>query len=143
MGRRWDQETHGKKRWYLMLNPKKQQQWGRCVARFENLFVARNITSDNRKKSVLLHHGSEEIFDIYIILQSDISGTFEDTKRCLTEHCAPKHNSEYEIYMSRQNSSEAVNDSYYTRLLSLSKNYDFFYAEKKRDKITQITKMYF
>ena len=57
--------------------------WERWIARFENLLVAKNITGDNRKKALLLHHAGEEVFDLYFTLQTDDNNdTYTDTKQC-------------------------------------------------------------
>ena len=84
----------------------------------------------------------EEVVDLYITLQYNISETFKDTKRCLTEHFAPKRNAEYEIYMFRQcvqNGSELI-DSYYTTFFHLyQKHCEFYDAENKITDIQKFT----
>ena len=39
--------------------------WRKWLAKFENLVCALDITSDARKKALLLHYGGEEIYGIY------------------------------------------------------------------------------
>ena len=39
--------------------------WRKWLAKFENLVCALDITSDARKKALLLHYGGEEIYKIY------------------------------------------------------------------------------
>ena len=49
--------------------------WRKWLAKFENLVCALDITSDARKKALLLHCEGEEIYEIYESFSDEKKGT--------------------------------------------------------------------
>lgn len=47
-------------------------EWAKWVGRFENFLAAYNITSDVRKKALLLHYAGKEVHDLYRSLPDDL-----------------------------------------------------------------------
>ena len=96
-----------------------------------------DITSDARKKAVLLHYGGEEIYEIYESFSDEKKGTCAATedgpneynilKRSFTDYFTLKKNTSYERLKFRnitQNKRETI-DSFHTRLRALAINCDF------------------
>ncbi|XP_040061964.1 uncharacterized protein LOC120836930 [Ixodes scapularis] len=118
-------------------------EWAKWVDRFENFLVAYNITSDVRKKALLLHYAGEEVHDLYRSLPDDsssatVSSTAQGAARTSTSeydaarakldaHFAPRINPTFAIYRFRQaqqNVGESL-DAFYARLRQLSRHCNF------------------
>ena len=103
--------------------------WDKYIIRLENLLVAMNVTSINRKNALLLHYIGPECHDIYTTLElpEGEDDLYTKSKTALTNYFKPKVNVEYEKYIFRnckQNQNEAL-DSFCTRLRQLSLNCGF------------------
>lgn len=67
-----------------------ETRWKSWLLRFENFLIAVNITNDERKKALLLHHAGEYVFNIYekIFKQND---KYVDIIRKLNNHFRQKY----------------------------------------------------
>lgn len=133
--------------------------WRKWVEKLENMMCAMDITSDKRKKAVLLHYCGEDTYDIYdsfTDVQKGIDATrvvtpaTEETpevtesieyvtlKRSLTDYFTPKKNSTFETYKFRQIKQEVGEnmDAYYTRLRTQAGLCDFH--DKDSEILSQI-----
>ena len=112
--------------------------WRKWLAKFENLVCALDITSDAPKKTLLLHYGGDEIYEIYESFSDEKKGTGAATddepneynvpKRSFTDFLTSKKNTSYERLKFRnitQNKGETI-DSFHTRLPALAINCDFY-----------------
>lgn len=108
--------------------------WEKWARRLDNLFVAANITSNKRKRALLLHYGGSDLYDIYETLPD--TGGVEDYTALVTAistYFKPKKNIEYEVFefrRSRQKDSETIDD-FHVRLRQMSKNCEFDDANKE------------
>ena len=59
----------------------------------DNLLTGLNITDNDRKRALLLHHAGERVYDIY---DADSEATFDATKKVLDEYFSPKINEQME-----------------------------------------------
>ncbi len=91
--------------------------WDKWVKRFENYVVAINITTEARKRALLLHLVGPRTYEEFETL-SDTGADYETAKNKLTDFFKPKVNVEYEkiqFRMTKQKVSESI-DQYHTRL---------------------------
>ena len=111
--------------------------WRKWLTKFENLVCALDITTDARKKALLLHYGGDEIYEIYESFSEEKKGIgatadgepneYNVLKKSFTDYFTPKKNTSYERLKFRnvtQNAGETI-DSFHTRLRALAVNCDF------------------
>ncbi|CAH1242587.1 Hypp6860 [Branchiostoma lanceolatum] len=85
--------------------------WKRWIDRFENYFVAYNITTDERKKALLLHLVGEETSNIYRNLAPDDTDDFAGAKERLNTHFGPQVNKAMEFHVrTRCNIQVIINE---------------------------------
>ena len=101
--------------------------WDKWVQRLENLFVAMNITDDNRKRALLLHYGGERVHDIFTAEKGDAGDEYKDAKKVLTDYFKPQKNVQMEIYNFRNTKQKEGQtlDEYVTELRQMSKSCEF------------------
>ena len=121
--------------------------WKKWLDKFENLICALDITSDKRKKALLLHYIGEETYDIYdsfsdekkgigatvTVSEREVPNEYNVLKNSLTDYFTPKQNTAYEVFKFRQatqNAGETI-DSYYTRLRTLASTCDFHDVDRE------------
>lgn len=119
--------------------------WESWVARLRNFLLASGTTDDGQKKAILLHCAGEEVFTRFNALDPlKGAGNFKKTVDLLNAHFAAKRNPEYEVFNFRkasQNPGENI-DSFYARLMTLSKHCDFTDVDREiRSQIIQHTTM--
>ena len=117
------------------------QRWSKWVKRLENFFVAANITTEARKRALLLHYAGEEvheIFDNLIVNDSEDVSKYNTVRDKLLGYFNPKKSTEYEIYVFRQ-AKQATGETvgeFCTRLRQLSVNCEF--SDKQSEIKSQI-----
>ena len=119
--------------------------WRKWVAKFENLLCGLNITSDDRKKALLLHYAGDEVFEIYDAMTDEQKGvgavTGDDRhaneypvlKKSLTDYFTPHQNTAFETFKFRQ-ATQALDesiDSFHTRLRSLASHCEFHDTDRE------------
>jgi hypothetical protein len=107
--------------------------WEKWVSRLENFILAKGITSDNRKKGMLLHYAGEDVFELSDSLGVVATTSFDDTKTMLTDYFVPQRNTEYEVFMFRQ-ATQLPNetlDQFHTKLKQLAKNCEFHNTDRE------------
>lgn len=121
-------------------------EWAKWVERFENFIIACNITSDTRKKALLLHYAGEEVFDIFRSLPDSLpapstatsttaapdasrapTSEYAAAKAKLDAHFAPRVNPTFSVYRFRQAQQDVGEslDAFYARLRQLSRHATF------------------
>ncbi|KAL1443311.1 hypothetical protein MTO96_030329 [Rhipicephalus appendiculatus] len=109
-------------------------EWTKWVERFQNFLVACNITSDTRKKALLLHYVGEEVYDLFQSLPAstlETTSEYEAAKAKLDAHFAPRINPPFALYrfrQTKQNVGESL-DAFYARLRQLARHYGFADAD--------------
>ena len=63
------------------------------------------VTSDNRKKALLLHLAGESVFNVYDTLKAE-DDDYECCKRKLTEFYAPQVNEQFAVFEFRRTKQE-------------------------------------
>lgn len=125
-------------------------EWAKWVERFENFIIACNITSDTRKKALLLHYAGEEVFDIFRSLPDSLpapstatsttaapdasrapTSEYAAAKAKLDAHFAPRVNPTFSVYRFRQAQQDVGEslDAFYARLRQLSRHCNFSDAD--------------
>ena len=107
--------------------------WKKWLARFENLVLALGITTDPRKRALLLHYAGEEVYDIYETFAAEEVDKYANLSEKLTSYFEPMKHTDYEIFKFRnckQNTNEGI-DEYVTRLRTLAKTCEFTDVEKE------------
>ncbi|XP_049269122.1 uncharacterized protein LOC125757586 [Rhipicephalus sanguineus] len=105
-------------------------EWTKWVERFQNFLVACNITSDTRKKALLLHYVGEEVYDLFQSLPAstlESTSEYEAAKAKLDAHFAPRINPTFAVYrfrQTKQNVGESL-DAFYARLRQLARHCGF------------------
>jgi hypothetical protein len=116
--------------------------WKKWFAKFENMLRALDVTTDARKKAMLLHYVGEETYDIYDSFTNEQKGVgavdgdnrpneYAVATKSLTDYFTPKKNTTYEVFKFRQatqNPGENI-DSFCTRLRTLASTCEFHNAE--------------
>jgi len=100
--------------------------WEKWLNRFDNYIVAMNITTDIRKKALLLHLAGEKVHEIYETLGQP-GDNFNTTKRVLNTHFTPMQDPAMAVYTFReaaQKEGETI-DQFTTRLRGLAKHCGF------------------
>lgn len=107
--------------------------WRKWLARLDNYLLAKNITSSQRKRAMLLHLAGEEVFDINVSLDHIPGDTYDLLTTKLTAYFAPQKNVEYEIFQFRNAKQEEKEtlDRFHTRLRQLSQNCEFRDVERE------------
>uniref|UniRef100_A0A224Z9X1 RNA-directed DNA polymerase n=1 Tax=Rhipicephalus zambeziensis TaxID=60191 RepID=A0A224Z9X1_9ACAR len=109
-------------------------EWTKWVERFQNFLVACNITSDTRKKALLLHYVGEEVYDLFQSLPAstlETTSEYEAAKAKLDAHFAPRINPTFAVYrfrQTKQNVGESL-DAFYARLRQLARHCGFADAD--------------
>ncbi|XP_049267207.1 uncharacterized protein LOC125756447 [Rhipicephalus sanguineus] len=109
-------------------------EWTKWVERFQNFLVACNITSDTRKKALLLHYVGEEVYDLFQSLPAstlESTSEYEAAKAKLDAHFAPRINPTFAVYrfrQTKQNVGESL-DAFYARLRQLARHCGFADAD--------------
>jgi hypothetical protein len=112
--------------------------WAEWLERFDNYLVAAEITSDDRKRALLLHLAGRKVHQIFEKLNStpraadaatntQAETNFFAAKRALSEHFNPKINVTYNRHifkLTNQASDESL-DQFHTRLSELAQGCDF------------------
>ena len=109
--------------------------WTKWVTSLEFYFDAADVTTDARKKALLLHHMGEATQDIFLstirpYLAAQVPRTAEtyvNIKSALSSHFAPHVNEDFEIFrfrQARQLQDESM-DEYAARLKALAANCKF------------------
>ena len=106
--------------------------WAECLKRFENYLVAAGITSDERKKALLLHltkrkvHQILEKLDSTPILADPATNRLAETN-LNSEHFNPKINVTYNrhVFKSTKLASDESLDQFHTRLSELAQGCNF------------------
>ncbi|XP_072041058.1 uncharacterized protein [Amphiura filiformis] len=97
--------------------------WERWLSRFNSAMVGFDITTDKRKRALLLHFGGADLHDVFDTLpNTGAEDDFNAAVTALTTHFTPKQNIFYETIKfqdSKQESNESVSD-YVTRLRQLA-----------------------
>ena len=126
--------------------------WRKWVAKLENLMCALDITSDARKKALLLHYAGDDVYTLYDSFTDEQKGVgstqqvgeqtvpneYNKLKETLTTHFTPKKNVSYEVLKFRaakQQTNETL-DSFHTRLRTLATYCEF--QNKDNEILTQI-----
>lgn len=101
--------------------------WEKWIKRFDLYLQARAITSDERKKALLLNCGGEGVFDVYETLKIQSNINYQTFTQLLSDYFAPKRNREYEVYVFRglQQGKQQTIDSFHTLLKQKSKYCEF------------------
>ena len=95
--------------------------WSKYVSRFDNFLVAMNITTDPRKRALLLHYGGFELQDVYESLLNT-GTTYAELKTAFAAYFDPKTNDCYETWNFQktiQEDGETV-QRYYLRLKEIA-----------------------
>lgn len=121
--------------------------WKKWIAKFENLLGALDITSDARKKALLLHYCGEDVYDIYdafsdaqkgvgattTVGENDVPNEYPTLKQSLENYFNPKQNPAFEVFKFRQSvqlQGESI-DTYHTRLRTLAATCEFPNVDKE------------
>ena len=115
--------------------------WAKWVTSLEFYFDAAEVTTDARKKALLLHHMGGATQDIFISIirpslanqEPRIAETYASIKSALSSHFAPNVNVDFEIFQfrqARQLQDESM-EEYVGRLRGLAINCKFPNAEKE------------
>ncbi len=94
--------------------------WERWLNRFENFLIALNITTDVRKKALLLHYAGEGVYEVYETLR-EAADDYDAVKTKLTIHFKPLKHTQYHVWefrQAKQDQNESL-DAYVTRLHTL------------------------
>ena len=107
--------------------------WPKYLKRLENFFTAFNISSDSRKRAMLLYYAGEEVQDVFETISPAPADTYEAATAALTLYFCPKDikNVEFERFTFRQAKQlqdESVAD-FNTRLQRLSQTCEFVNTE--------------
>lgn len=103
--------------------------WKTYSKRFVNMLTAFGITNNAKKKALLLHYGGEQIFEVYSSFpENEVEDkSFEDILRMFDGYFNPKVNTEYQIYLfrqERQGHNEPI-DKFCSRLRKLAMSCNF------------------
>ncbi len=126
-----------------------ENRWKVLINKLENLLCGLDITSDQRKKALLLHYGGDDIYELFDSMSDEQKGVdsrdgdgnpnqFQVFKESLTTYFTPKRNTSFETFKFRrltQQAGEGI-DAFYTRLRRMSANCDF--ANTEREILAQI-----
>ena len=102
------------------------QRWNKWKKSFQYFHIASGITSDSKKKSLLLHlvgSGTQEIFDTLV----NTGTTYEEALAALDQHFEVRKNIPFErskFHQAKQESSESI-EQYVTRLRQLCKHCEY------------------
>ena len=106
--------------------------WSQWLERFEQYLKATNITTNARKRALLLYQAGPEVYDIFkTIPNTGADDAYDTTVQKLTEYFEPDQNRIYQTYVFRQTiqgSTETL-DAYHTKLRGLAKFCDFHDAD--------------
>jgi hypothetical protein len=110
------------------------QRWDKWTKRFNNFFVAMNITDATRKRALLLHYIGRSAFDIFETLtDTGDAKAYDKAIDRLTEHFTPQRNIDHETYLfrqARQLPTETL-DQFATRLRQLASTREFDSIDKE------------
>jgi len=113
------------------------QRWERWLKSFEYFVIASGVTSENRKKALLLHLAGRETQDIYETL-TPAGNSYQNTLDALNGHFQVKKNVTFErskFLSAKMNSSEST-EQFITRLRKLSINCEYTDLEDQiRDRV--------
>ena len=112
--------------------------WRKWVDRLELYFTGKDIKAKARKFALMLHFAGEQVYDVYQTIKDD-NDDYDELKRKLEEHFAPKQNTLYETYKLRQEKQLAHEslDHFVTRLKAMAEFCEFG-AFKERELILQV-----
>ena len=114
--------------------------WKKWITRLENLFVALDIQSEERRKALLLYYGGEDLSDIFSTLCEEADTTYKLARVKLDAHFEPKVNLTYETYNFRklvQEEGESI-DKFVTRLKESAARCQFHDASREiKDQVVQ------
>lgn len=125
--------------------------WSKWLAKLENILVALDITSDARKKALLIHYGGDDVFEIVHSMTDEKKGVgatknigtdtnpeivpnaYEVIKQSLTDYFTPKKNTAYETFKFRQTSQKEDEniDAFHIRLRSAAALCEFHDVDKE------------
>lgn len=106
------------------------QRWNRWFRSFEIYIMAKNITGNDRKKALLLHHAGEQVQDIWFTLNessqepAEGDNIYNVCKDALMNYFSPKGNHTFQRHILRsmgQNEGESISH-YIARLRTQSVN---------------------
>ena len=102
--------------------------WQKWLMDFDMFLAASGITSNARKRALLLYQAGSRVRDIFAQLpDTNEANDFETAKAKLTQHFQPQKNVRYDVYVFRkafQQKDETL-DQYHTRLRTLAEPCEF------------------
>eukprot|EP00919_Chromeraceae_sp_WS-2016_P022246 GHVR01052905.1.p1 GENE.GHVR01052905.1~~GHVR01052905.1.p1 ORF type:complete len:116 (+),score=14.12 GHVR01052905.1:213-560(+) len=89
--------------------------WTKWIAKFENYLLLMNIEEVKQQRALLLHFAGDRIYDIFGTI-SDTGDDFNKAKEALDKYFKPTKNTDYSVYLFRQEMQSADSmDKYATR----------------------------
>ncbi|RUS68861.1 hypothetical protein EGW08_023376 [Elysia chlorotica] len=112
--------------------------WKKWIAKFENLVTALDITTDERKKALLIHFGGDEIFDLVDTFVEEKKETYDSLKAELGLYFTPRVNTTFEAFKLRKMKQLALEnvDQFHVRLRSQAALCNF--ADTDREILAQM-----
>ena len=102
--------------------------WRKWLMDFDMFLAASGITSNARKRALLLYQAGSWVRDIFAqLLDTGEANDFETAKETLTQHFQPQKNVRYDVYVflrAFQQKNQTL-DQYHTRLRTLAEPCEF------------------
>ena len=98
------------------------------MTKLRNLLVTLNVESRKRKKALMLHQASDDVFQIYETLNlGEDDSNYDIVKQELTKYFSSRKNKELEWYEFRylQQRKDGTTDQFATRLRQKAENCEF------------------